>query len=137
MLLWHDDWLYVLAFGLTLCLAAIGTPLVARLARRVGAICRPSGDRWHREPTPLLGGVAIYTAFVVGAVLLAPHDAHLAGLLIGTTIIFAFGLVDDLRTLPPHVKLLGQIAAACVLIVEGVRVEVSTAPLLSIVELAL
>jgi UDP-GlcNAc:undecaprenyl-phosphate GlcNAc-1-phosphate transferase len=90
---------------------------VARLAHRLGAICLPRADRWHRAPTPLLGGIAIYVALLVSAIALGPHDGRLVGLLAAATLVFGLGLVDDLRTLQPHVKLLGQIGAACVLVV--------------------
>src|SRR5437879_4331213 len=104
-------WRYLLAFSLAMFVAGAGTPLVAVLARRIGAICKPRADRWHQQPTPLLGGIAVYAAIMVAAVLLGPRDRQLAGLLLGTSFIFLLGLVDDLRALPPQMKLAGQIAA--------------------------
>jgi UDP-GlcNAc:undecaprenyl-phosphate GlcNAc-1-phosphate transferase len=58
-------------------------------------------------------------------------------LLAGTTIVFAIGLYDDLRELSPAAKLAGQLVAACVLLLAGVRVDVGSAPPLAAVELAL
>ncbi len=127
---------YLLAFSLAAFVAGAGTPLVAVLARRVGAICQPRADRWHREPTPLLGGIAVFAAILVAAILVGPHDRQVAGLLLGTTLIFGLGLVDDLRALPPQAKLAGQIGAACVLIVAGVHIEIGGAAPLAAVELA-
>ncbi len=128
---------YVLALVSSFALAALTTPLAARIAYRAGAICQPRADRWHRTPTPLLGGIAIYTAVLIGAAGLGPLDGRLLSLLAATTLVFVLGLVDDLRTLPPHVKLLGQLAAACVLLAGGVRIELGDAPALTAVELAL
>jgi UDP-GlcNAc:undecaprenyl-phosphate GlcNAc-1-phosphate transferase len=128
---------YALAFGLPFLLVATTTPLVGRLAVRLGAISLPRADRWHRAPTPLLGGLAIYGAVVVSLVLLGTHDGRLAGLVVGATLVCLLGLVDDLRSLPPHVKLLGQIAAACLFLIAGVRTEVGAAPVLVAVELAI
>ena len=132
-----DALVYPLALGLPFALAVALTPLVARLAFGLGAICEPRADRWHRAPTPLLGGVAIYLAIVAGAALVGPRDGRVLGLLTAATLVFALGLIDDLRSLPPHVKLLGQIGAACVLLVGDVRVELGDAPFLTAVELAL
>ena len=41
-----------------LCLAA--TPVVREIAKRKGWVAYPSKQRWHKQPTALLGGVAIY-----------------------------------------------------------------------------
>jgi UDP-GlcNAc:undecaprenyl-phosphate GlcNAc-1-phosphate transferase len=105
---------------LALGLAMLLTPLAGRLAGRIGLVAYPRGDRWHRSPTPLMGGVAIFFAIVPlflilpGPIQADPLD-RFGGLLIGASLIFALGLWDDLRTLPPYTKLLGQIVAACVL----------------------
>ncbi len=128
---------YLLAFSLAAFVAGAGTPLVAVLARRIGAICQPRADRWHREPTPLLGGIAVFAAILVTASLMGPHDRQFGALLLGTTLIFILGLVDDLRALPAQVKLAGQIAAACVLMIGGVYVELGGAAPLAAVELAI
>ena len=76
---------YLLTFSLATFVAGAGTPLVALLARRLGAICQPRADRWHREPTPLLGGIAVFAAIMTTALLLGPRDRQLAGLLVGIT----------------------------------------------------
>ena len=112
---------HVLAGLFSLGLAMLLTPLAGRLAGLIGLVSYPRGDRWHRSPTPLLGGVAIFLA-VVPAFLLVPQPIHedptdrFGGLLLGATLIFALGLLDDVRTLPPYSKLLGQIVAACILV---------------------
>jgi len=48
------------SFLLALAVTAILTPLVRILARRVGLVAPPRPDRWHRKPTALLGGIAIW-----------------------------------------------------------------------------
>src|SRR3989449_4804367 len=42
------------------------TPAARWLALRVGAVAHPMSERWHRQPTPLLGGVAGGLAPLVG-----------------------------------------------------------------------
>jgi len=86
-------------------------------------VARPRQDRWHKKPTPLLGGVAIYVATVLVIVFFAHLDRRLVGLLAGGTLLFITGLVDDWRRLRPHTKLIAQILAACLLVVGGVQVE--------------
>ncbi|MDP8924856.1 MAG: hypothetical protein M3O34_18550 [Chloroflexota bacterium] len=116
-------WLVHLLSGLVaLGLAIVCTPLAGRLAGRIGLVSYPRGDRWHRQPTPLMGGIAIYLGIVPLFLLISesvlPHTFdRFGGLILGATIMFALGLIDDLRALPPYSKLLGQIVAACVLVV--------------------
>jgi UDP-GlcNAc:undecaprenyl-phosphate GlcNAc-1-phosphate transferase len=103
-------------------LAIVMTPVAGRLAGRIGLVAYPKSDRWHRSPTPLMGGVAMFAAilplFLIVPEMVAANTLDRFGLLmIGASLMFVLGLIDDLKTLPPYVKLLGQIVAACVLVV--------------------
>ena len=55
-----------------------------------GSPCRRA-DRWHREPTALFGGIAMYVAFTAGLIAFVPPSRPLTGLLILTTIMFVTG----------------------------------------------
>ena len=60
--------LYAFIAGFLLALCA--TPLTARFARRIGAVDVPDGGRkTHARPTPLMGGLAIFVAFVAAVLL--------------------------------------------------------------------
>ena len=118
-----DLLLFASCFGLALGISAVLTPLVARWARAHGIVAKPRQDRWHEKPTPLLGGVAIYVATLLVVLNFARLDSRLLGLVAGGTLLFVTGLIDDVRRLRPHTKLIVQIVAACVLIVGGVEVE--------------
>src|SRR3989442_1989041 len=48
------------------------TPAARWLALRVGVVAHPMTERWHRRPTPLLGGVAVGLATLVGVGVAAP-----------------------------------------------------------------
>src|SRR5262249_48175379 len=106
-------WLiHILAGLLALGVATVMTPLVGRVAGRIGLVAYPKRDRWHRTPTPLLGGVAIFAGSIPVVVMISEAvSAHMldrfAALLIGAILIFGLGLIDDLKTLPPYAKLLG------------------------------
>jgi UDP-GlcNAc:undecaprenyl-phosphate GlcNAc-1-phosphate transferase len=116
-----DVILFASCFGVALGISAALTPLVARWARAHGMVAIPRQDRWHREPTPLLGGIAIFVACTVVILLFAPHDTRLVGLVAGGSLLFITGLIDDFRHLRPHTKLIVQILAACVLVFGGVQ----------------
>jgi len=123
----------ILVFVASLGFALIGTPAVRRLALRLGLIAEPRADRAHSEPTPMLGGVAIYLGTTVALLLVgvgarfAFHGwgnlGELAGILAGATLAGAVGLWDDRVRLRPLMKLLPQLVAVAVLILSGVSIR--------------
>ena len=127
-----DLTLLALSFTLALGISAALTPLVGRWATAHGAVARPRQDRWHQKPTPLLGGIAIFLASSLVIAGFARLDNRLLGLLGGGALLFATGLIDDLRHLRPHTKLIVQILAACLLVVCGVQVETTNLQALAI-----
>lgn len=98
----------VVAFGVT----ALLTPLVAMIARRLGAVAQPKPDRWHRKPTAMFGGVAIFLGLVLTCITLLPHNRG-SWIVIGcSSVLFALGLIDDVFHIKAHQKLIGQILGA-------------------------
>ena len=84
------------------------------LGRRM--LAEPRGDRWHEQQTPLIGGLALFTGLLA--------SKELFGILGGCAIVFAAGLADDLRALPPVAKLASQIGAAALVIATGLQVQI-------------
>lgn len=142
---WYLIYFYALSVSFVVCLFL--TEGMRRMALRWGALDAPGERKMHQSPIPLLGGVAIcitFHAVILGSLLaLEPvrrlgftwlergalafmgTDVRwkLAGLLGGGLITFALGVVDDLIRLSPEKKLVGQVAAAAVLVWSGVRLE--------------
>jgi UDP-GlcNAc:undecaprenyl-phosphate/decaprenyl-phosphate GlcNAc-1-phosphate transferase len=109
--------LSAVSIGAALILGAIFTPIVIRLAHARGWIVAPRADRWHRKPTALMGGIAIYGAFMVAYIL---HDRQAdPWILLAASVMFALGLYDDLKEVKPFVKLFGQIAVSLLLVFKG------------------
>ncbi len=98
-------------------------PLIGKLAFKVGAIDKPNQRKVHQKIMPRMGGLAIYLAFFAVVLVVMPLTKELVGLFLGSTILIAIGIWDDRKDIPPKVKLLGQIAAAVVAVLFGVRVE--------------
>ncbi len=114
---------FVLAFSLT--------PIVIRLAHRLDALDRPSARKIHYEPTPLLGGVAVFAAFwitVAVVLFLGGAERQMLGLFAGSAVILALGFYDDLKGLSYKAKFGGQFAAALILLAAGIRIEFITFP---------
>src|SRR5215208_2571367 len=106
-----------------LAVAALLTPPVARLARRVGAVDRIRERGLARDSTPLLGGLAIFAAVLAGALAFLPMTDATKGILAGAALVTVVGAIDDWRELGAAAKLAGQTAAALVLVLAGVRVD--------------
>ena len=97
------------------------------VARHV--VAAPRADRWHTRSTPLLGGSGIFAGLLAAAGIalaagLIPASRELGGILGGCAILYAAGLADDVFHLPPLAKLGAQGAAAALVLVAGVRVEI-------------
>jgi UDP-GlcNAc:undecaprenyl-phosphate GlcNAc-1-phosphate transferase len=102
--------------------AAALVPAVRWMASRVGCVASPAGDRWHRRPTPLLGGVAIAVP-VIGGMILSGHAWDHGALVASAGLIALVGLVDDVIALSPTTKLVAQIALASLLLLMGYRLH--------------
>ncbi|HEX4804962.1 MAG TPA: MraY family glycosyltransferase [Conexibacter sp.] len=119
-------WAFLAAFAV----AALLTPFVARLAVHVGAVDEPRERGLAARSTPLLGGLAILAAVLVAALIWLPIDRETKGIVAGAVVIAAVGAADDVRELSPGVKLVGQVVAALIPVLAGVRVEHVTLPFL-------
>jgi UDP-GlcNAc:undecaprenyl-phosphate GlcNAc-1-phosphate transferase len=95
--------------------------MVRRAAYRLGFVAAPREDRWHRQPTALMGGVAIYAAFVIGYAIFLPNLRASLPILAGGTLLFVTGLIDDRYQIKPYVKLVLQLIAAAIVVYCGLR----------------
>jgi UDP-GlcNAc:undecaprenyl-phosphate GlcNAc-1-phosphate transferase len=111
------------------------TPMAVRLAHRVGAVDEPRARGLSDRPMPRLGGVAIFAGVIGSAYLFLPLDGRFGAILLGAAIITVVGALDDVFELSPLVKLLGQVTAALVPVLDGVRVYDFTLPFVHRVEL--
>ena len=120
--------LHLLSFLISAGLALMFTPIMRVLARKSGVVDMPDGLKRHRKPTPYLGGVAIYLAFMLSLVCVMvirrSVESKLLGLIVGGTIICGLGVLDDYRRLSVWTKLFGQLVAAVVLVISGLRLEI-------------
>ncbi len=123
----------LLIFATALVFAVGGTPLARRLAVRSGIVAQPGAHRTHVGAIPLLGGVAIYGAFLIALVLFADRFfiPQLISIVVGATYVSFLGAWDDRVGLRAGVKLIGQVFGALILIATGVTIELFDQPLLN------
>ena len=115
---------FFLIFVVALVFSVVATPLARRLALATGIIDTPNHRKVHHEPTPLLGGAAIYASFVVALLIYGGRAEvrQMIGIVVGATSVSIMGVLDDTRGVRPSLKLLGQFLASVVVIVSGLQV---------------
>lgn len=120
---------FIAPFFLALLISFISTPLVRKLAFKIGAVDIPKDDRRvHKEPMPLIGGLAIFFSVIAVTLIFLPLNREIVSILIGGTIIVIGGIIDDLRELNPKAKFVFQIIAGLIIIYGGVKVDFVTNP---------
>ncbi len=133
-----SPWLFVSVFASAWLIVSLLTPLAIKLGRRLDIVDRPGGRRTHRGEIVRIGGLGIFPAFAIAALIPvlvgSPRDdalelTRLTGVLLGMAIIWITGLADDRYKLPPAAQLGGLIAGAVVAILFKVFVERFNNPL--------
>lgn len=93
-------------------------------ARRFGLVDHPGGRKRHDDETPLVGGLAIFLAFVAVIALAGGIPGRSFSLLGALLVAVAIGAVDDARDVTHRSKFVAQIAAALI-IVSGTTVQIT------------
>lgn len=105
------------------------TPLVKRLAFRIGAVDAPNYRKVHSRIMPRLGGFAIYLAFVIGLIILRPDSHYTLAIILGATVIVITGILDDMYEISAKAKMLGQLVAALIIVfMGGIQIEFINLP---------
>jgi UDP-GlcNAc:undecaprenyl-phosphate/decaprenyl-phosphate GlcNAc-1-phosphate transferase len=128
---------YALVFVAALITSCLLTPLAAHLGRRWNLVDKPGLRRWHTGIIPRTGGIALFFSFFLACLLayrwgrLLPtpegpdpkEPLRLAGVLIGSALLFVAGLFDDRKELAPGPQFVAQLAASLVAIGTLVFIE--------------
>ena len=130
-----STWDAVAAAAVAAVVVVCLTPIAVRLAQRIGAVDEPRARGLSDRPMPRLGGIAIFGGVLVGALLFLPLDGRFGAIVAGAAVIMIVGALDDIFELSAPIKLAGQVAAALIPVLEGVRVADFTLPFVHRVEL--
>lgn len=115
-------WLYIIwiAFALSYCL----TPLARIMAYRFQALDIPDDRKVHESATPLLGGAAVFLAFLIAILVNGVFSQELVAIVISACLMFIVGLLDDIRGLSATFRLLIQLTSVGIIIYFGVVLRV-------------
>lgn len=140
--MWGD---IAIAFLLAFITAFVITPYTMRLAKKVGAIDIPNERRINKVPMPRLGGIAVISGFFVSILYLIismviekkinllgeeQYYLKLLGFFSGIIILAIICYIDDIKNIHPLIKLSGQISAAVIVVMSGVKIENINIPFL-------
>ena len=136
-----------IAFLLAFIVALISTPYSIKIANKIGAVDVPKDERRMRKKSmPKLGGLAVIAGFLVSTIYLLSvmsiegsidlfgeeeYFKKIIGILFGIIIIGITGIIDDMKTIKPYQKLLGQFLAAVMVVIFGVKIDQIDMPALS------
>lgn len=141
--MWGD---IAIAFLLAFITAFVVTPYTIKLAKKVGAVDLPIDERRiNKKVMPRLGGLAVISGFMVSLIYLLTimgiegsinlieeqYNLKLVGFFLGTLVIIITCFIDDLKGIPPLVKLAAQIIAAVIVMQSGVRIQHIDIPFLN------
>ena len=133
--MWGD---IAIAFLLAFITSFVMVPYTIKLAKKVGAIDYPSDRRVNKRPVPRIGGIAVIAGFLVSAIYLIitmaiegnldlngqeNYKMKLLGFLLGIIVLSIFAYADDVKTLKPWQKLIGQVLAASIVYFFGIRID--------------
>ena len=128
-------------FLLTFFVSLLATPLTIRLFKRFGWVIDPKKSphpaHVHTKPVPKGGGVPIFLAIVVAICLLLKIDKHLVAIGAAMIVTLVVGVVDDIRGLPPLVRLLFNFLAAILVVSGGIGIAYISNPLGGTIDLSL
>ena len=110
-------------FVVAAIIAALATPFAIWFAPKVGIMDVPKdARRVHNKPMPRLGGAAIYLGMMASLAIYTSQIRGVSAIMLGCTMIFVLGLIDDIKSLKPIVKFGGQVLTASVVFALGVRI---------------
>lgn len=146
--MWGD---VAIAFLLAFIVTFVATPYTIKIAKKVGAVDVPKDQRrMHKKAIPKFGGPAVIAGFLVSVIYLIivmsmehsinlfgdeQYGKKLLGMFLGTCVISGVCVVDDIKTIKPTVKLLGQTVAAIIVVAFGVRIDEISLPFINTPEM--
>ncbi len=95
----------------------------------MGAVDHPNERKVHTKIMPRLGGLSIFVATTLGIfIFMKPGFDPVYWMLLGSIVIVATGIIDDMRPLSAKTKLLAQIFAAMIVVYGGIRIDFINVP---------
>lgn len=119
---------HIIGAVISFLVAIFIVPAVILFSQKKGLVDEPGGRKIHDHPVPRLGGVAVWlsTMLTFGFLVFLsyyPYGSYLSGILLGGSLMFLLGLIDDIYCLNAKFKLFIQLSIATIVFCLGIRIE--------------
>lgn len=111
--------IYLIIAFMAMAISMAIIPLMMKYAPVMGMVDQPDPRKVHSLPIPRVGGVGIVIGTLVPLLIWLPFDDLILSFLIGSFVLFSFGIWDDVKELDHYVKFVGQFVAAIVVVYYG------------------
>ena len=132
--------IFLLPWLVATAISFLVTPIVIKYAKKLGIMDDPRKKNHpkiiHTVPTPRGGGIPIFVALIISAIIFLPLDKHLIGILIGALIVFVMGFLDDKYDLNPYLRLGVGFLAAAAPVAAGIGISFISNPFGGIIDLS-
>lgn len=118
----------VLASVVSFITVLVITPLVVKLAKKIGAVDKPNKRKVHVSLMPRLGGLAIFIGVLAGYIAAGLYEEKITAISLGAILIVIIGIFDDIYELSAKVKFAGQLIVALMIVGSGLTIELITIP---------
>lgn len=108
-----------------LLLTVLFITLLSPFALKYGFTDKPSHRKQHKQPTPIVGGLAIYIAIVISTTVSSGVLPNQTAFITAATLLVIVGLIDDYKNLSVKIRLVAQVIAALIM-VKYAGIEIKT-----------
>jgi UDP-GlcNAc:undecaprenyl-phosphate/decaprenyl-phosphate GlcNAc-1-phosphate transferase len=115
-------WAYILAFSFSMSFCL--TPVFRNISWSLGILDMPNDRKNHQDATPMMGGAAVYIAFLTAILINNIYSPELGAILIGASVLFCIGIIDDIRGVKASARMAAQIGCALLVMSQGVILSV-------------
>lgn len=119
---------HIIGMVISYLLGVFIVPLVIGMSKKQGLVDVPNERKIHSKPISRLGGIAIWsstilTFFALIVLSYYPSGSLLSGILLGSSLMFLLGLIDDIYQLDAKFKFLIQFLIASVVFFLGIKID--------------
>jgi len=111
-------------FSFALVMSVVFTCVAIFIAKKTKILDYPDSRKIHKDPTPLLGGLAVFCAFVMALLFNFHFSLELKGVVIASALVMLSGLIDDINDLSASIRLIAQILSSILVIFCGVKLRI-------------
>lgn len=130
----------IIPFVLALIISLLTTPLTVLFFQKMGWVVDPKKTphpaHIHKTPVPKGGGIPIFVAVTVTILLIMKPDNHLLAIGIAGLITLIVGVIDDIRSSSPYLRLGMNFLVAAIIVASGIGIAYISNPLGGIIDLS-